>query len=138
MFLINSRTPLVTATPASITEQVGTPAGAPLLPKLRGQFAEFLSRSSLKRLGILYPPTRVGLRYGHPASSLRGFSREHGIGQFGLPEGFPPHHLSALNGKADLPTFPAYRLEPGHPSPGWTYPSPSPLRSNAYWVVREY
>ena len=35
-----------------------------LLPKLRRQFAEFLQRSSLKRLGILYLPTCVGLGYG--------------------------------------------------------------------------
>ena len=38
---------------------------APLLPKLRGQFAEFLNEGSPDRLGILYPPTCVGLRYGH-------------------------------------------------------------------------
>ena len=38
---------------------------APLLPKLRGYFAEFLSQSSLDRLGILFPSTSVGLRYGH-------------------------------------------------------------------------
>ena len=37
---------------------------APLLPKLRGYFAEFLSQSSLDRLGILFPSTSVGLRYG--------------------------------------------------------------------------
>ena len=36
----------------------------PLLPKLRGQFAEFLHNSSLKRLGILYLTTCVGFGYG--------------------------------------------------------------------------
>ncbi len=36
----------------------------PLLPKLRGQFAEFLSHDSLEHLGILSLPTCVGLRYG--------------------------------------------------------------------------
>ena len=36
----------------------------PLLPKLRGQYAEFLQRRSLKRLGILYQSTCVGLGYG--------------------------------------------------------------------------
>ena len=36
----------------------------PLLPKLRGQFAEFLQHRSLKRLGMLYLPTCVGLGYG--------------------------------------------------------------------------
>ena len=36
----------------------------PLLPKLRVHFAEFLQRRSLKRLGILYLSTCVGLGYG--------------------------------------------------------------------------
>ncbi len=35
-----------------------------LLPKVRRQFAEFLQHTSLKRLGILYHPTCVGLGYG--------------------------------------------------------------------------
>ena len=35
-----------------------------LIPKLRMQFAEFLQHSSLKRLGILYLSTCVGLGYG--------------------------------------------------------------------------
>ena len=36
----------------------------PLLPKLRGHFAEFLQYHSLKRLGMLYLSTCVGLGYG--------------------------------------------------------------------------
>ncbi len=36
----------------------------PLLPKLRGQFAEFLQHRSLKRLGIFNLPTCVGFGYG--------------------------------------------------------------------------
>ena len=39
-------------------------AAVPLLPKLRGQFAEFLKHGSLARLSIFYPSTCVGLRYG--------------------------------------------------------------------------
>ena len=35
-----------------------------LLPKLQEQFAEFLQRSSLKRLGMLYQSTCVGFEYG--------------------------------------------------------------------------
>src|SRR3546814_18247923 len=35
-----------------------------LLPKVRRHFAEFLQYTSLKRLGILYHPTCVGLGYG--------------------------------------------------------------------------
>ena len=90
---------------------------APLLPKLRGQFAEFLSRSYLKRLSILYLPTSVGLRYEHLVNSLRGFSWKCGINHFGQPCGITRHHLLVLNEKADLPTFSTYGLKQGHPSP---------------------
>ena len=38
---------------------------APLIPKLRGQFAEFLNNPSPVGLRILIPSTCVGLRYGH-------------------------------------------------------------------------
>ena len=37
---------------------------APLLPKLRGHFAEFLFHGSLEHLRLLASPTCVGLRYG--------------------------------------------------------------------------
>ena len=53
MFLINSRQRLVLATQLRV----------PLLPKLRGHFAEFLRESYLAPLSILYLPTCVGLGY---------------------------------------------------------------------------
>ena len=46
----------------------------PLLPKLRGQFAEFLNEGSLVRLTILSLPTCVGLRYGHLLAPAQLFS----------------------------------------------------------------
>ena len=45
----------------------------PLLPKLRGQFAEFLNHSYLDRLSILYLTTCVGLGYGPCTNSLEAF-----------------------------------------------------------------
>ena len=54
MFLVNSRQRLVLATQLRV----------PLLPKLRGYFAEFLRESYLAPLSILYLPTCVGLGYG--------------------------------------------------------------------------
>jgi hypothetical protein len=42
----------------------------PLLPKLRGYFAEFLQHRSLKRLGILYQSTSVGFGYGLSAGAI--------------------------------------------------------------------
>ena len=47
---------------------------APLLPKLRGCFAEFLNNASSVGLRILSSPTCVGLRYGYILNDS-GFSR---------------------------------------------------------------
>ena len=68
------------------------PTGAPLLPKLRGHFAEFLNEGSLDHLGILYPPTCVGLGTGTRLLP-RGFSWRHGFKDFELAHaalGIPP------------------------------------------------
>ena len=51
----------------------GLPAQAPLLPKLRGHFAEFLDNASPAGLGILSLSACVGLRYGCMAGHS-GFS----------------------------------------------------------------
>lgn len=40
-----------------LMEKIQSPVMAPLLPKLRGHFAEFLNHSSPERLGILYLTT---------------------------------------------------------------------------------
>src|SRR6201996_1722797 len=58
--------------------------GVPLLPKLRGHFAELLNHSSLVRLGILYLTTCVGLGYGPCVFSLESF-----LGSIGSPNS--PH-----------------------------------------------
>ena len=52
----------------------GLLAQAPLLPKLRGYFAEFLGNASPAGLRILSSSTCVGLRYG-PGMGNSGFSR---------------------------------------------------------------
>ena len=53
----------------------------PLIPKLRGNFAEFLDHGSLARLGILYLSTCVGLGYGHLVRSLEVFLDGMGVRQ---------------------------------------------------------
>ena len=53
----------------------GLLAQAPLLPKLRGCFAEFLDNASPAGLRILSSSTCVGLRYG-PRTGNSGFSRQ--------------------------------------------------------------
>src|SRR5207237_10397759 len=55
VFLVNSRLGLLTATPARIQPPGLAPARVPLLPKLRGQLAEFLNEGSLAHLGVLTP-----------------------------------------------------------------------------------
>ena len=79
MFLVNSRHRLVFATPFGFLGKRSYLRGARLIPKLRRQFAEFLRQSSLMRLGILSPPTCVGLRYGTAFCSTRGFSWKRGL-----------------------------------------------------------
>ena len=73
----------------------GSPWRAPLFPKLRGQFAEFLNNSSPVGLRVLLLPTCVGLRYGCRRYTL-GFSR---LRPSTLREYFAP-------------------LRPGQPTPG--------------------
>ncbi len=46
---------------------------APLIPKLRGKFAEFLKEGYHERLRILSSSTCVGLRYGYLKNSLEAF-----------------------------------------------------------------
>ena len=67
---------------------------APLLPKLRGQFAEFLNHSSPDRLSIFYLTTCVGFGYGPYTYIARGFSRQHRITTI-TPQG-ATHHASHI------------------------------------------
>ena len=52
----------------------GSLSRAPLIPKLRGQFAEFLNYPSPVGLRILFLTTCVGLRYGHLTYTVKLFS----------------------------------------------------------------
>ena len=64
----------------------GSISRAPLIPKLRGQFAEFLNNSSPVGLRVLLLPTCVGLRYGFLRYTL-SFSRHRPniLRPYGLP-----------------------------------------------------
>ena len=77
----------------------GPLAGAPLLPKLRGNFAEFLNNPSPVGLRILSSSTCVGLRYGRLSI---------------------PHAFSRLwTSRTSLLFFGP--LRPGQPTPGFPY-----------------
>ena len=99
----------------------------PLIPKLRGYFAEFLHHDSLDRLGILYLSTSVGLGYGRLTTRSRSFSRQHRITHTNSPKA-----TSAIKSQAFTPdgfTYtPPYTLSPGQPPPGMGY-LPASLRS---------
>ena len=71
--MVNSRLGLDSAAPSGSRSKFFHPTEAPLLPKLRSYFAEFLSHSSPDRLSILYLPTCVGLGTGTHQSSLEVF-----------------------------------------------------------------
>ena len=90
---------------------------APLIPKLRGHFAEFLLRKSLEHLRLLASPTCVGLRYGrHSASSAKLFSavcciipwrgpKTPSASALGYPDGFAcPGTPTTLHRKIHHPT----------------------------------
>ena len=63
---------------------------APLIPKLRGHFAEFLNNTSLAGLRILSSPTCVGLRYGHHNPKSIHFSRQCRVPHFATQISLPP------------------------------------------------
>ena len=86
MFLVNSRFPQFSATSSCSRREVRHTDEAILLPKLRMHFAEFLNYGYPDHLGILYPPTCVGLGYGHRASSLGAFLGS--LGSVTSPERF--------------------------------------------------
>ena len=80
----------------------GPPSWAPLLPKLRGHFAEFLNNASPAGLRILSSSTCVGLWYGYMVNDS-GFSRHtyHGL----------PYFLSVhVTPSAWCTVFPLHRL----------------------------
>ena len=114
VFLVNSRLALVSAASSGSGREVRHPTKAPLLPKLRGHFAEFLNQSYPDRLSILYLPTCVGLGYGHRVSSLEVFLGS--VGSLTSPV-TARHRISALR-PTDLPMGPPTCLPRVQPAPG--------------------
>jgi hypothetical protein len=111
MFLINSRSHLVTAASSSVNRQRRTFSRSygTILPS---SFTQVLSSA----LGYSpHPPVSV---WGTVPCylKLRGFSWKHGINHFA------PHGSSSSRFRIVFPDFPKntpYTLKPGHPTPGW-------------------
>jgi hypothetical protein len=125
VFLVNSRFPLVSATPRRHAAHSCSQQEVPLLPKLRGHFAEFLDHSSPERLGILYQTTCVGLGYGPARPSLEAFLDSIGTPRF-TPTGSPSDLRHPRGGFAYRAP---YVLGPGQPPPGTGYLPASPHHS---------
>ena len=101
----------------TLTGQAGSRDGAPLLPKLRGQFAEFLNETSHLRLRIFSSPTCVGLRYGYQEHSLEAFLGSVASSTL-RPLRASPWHLREYE-PPDFPGDSPYMPEPTHPIVGW-------------------
>ena len=100
----------------TLTGQAGSRDGAPLLPKLRGQFAEFLNEGSHLRLRIFSSPTCVGLRYGYPLHSLEAF-----LGSVASPALWalrPSLRHLRISDPPDLPGGSPYMPQPTQPIVG--------------------
>ena len=104
MFLLNSCLSLFTA---------ATTAVAPLLPKLRGYFAEFLNDTSSVGLRILSSSTCVGLRYGYSMNNS-GFSRHmaHTLPYYTSVRITPSHCMAGLPAILLLRLHAAFRSAP--------------------------
>src|SRR5512135_633218 len=113
------------------------PRQAPLLPKLRGHFAEFFLHGSLEHLRLLASPTCVGLRYGRTVHSrTRLFLAASVENPWLCPKTQPRRPVSPLSGGICLPAqaTPLHR-DVQHPT-ALLLPRP-PLRSNAPYPARE-
>ena len=108
---------------------------APLLPKLRGQFAEFLKEGSHVRLRILSSPTCVGLRYGHLKDSLEAFLGSMDSASWISRRTSSPPCSELASSRICLGAPPTWR--PHISNRVYAYPPASPHRPNAFQVVQE-
>ena len=128
--MLNSRLGLFTAALSGLH-----PNRAPLLPKLRGHFAEFLNESSLDHLRILSSPTWCRFAVRAPLTSLEAFLGSVESGTSLLH--FARHHSSAL-WETDLPISQPNCLDADIQYRAYPYPPASPHCSNGEEVVQEY
>src|SRR5947209_19793194 len=101
--------------------------GAPLLPKLRGYIAEFLTNCSHERLWIFSSSTCVGLRYGSQPFSLEVFLGSVDPAAFShTAYCFTSHRLMPFRLCLEEPAYTYRTSRLGGPA----YPSAAPHRAN--------
>lgn len=115
MFLINSRSHLVSSTLRSLRRKDLTSKGAPS-PEVTVPFCRVPSPELSQRLSILYLSTCVGLRYGSIVLMLRGFSWKRGINYFACLAANSSSRLRVAS--PDLPKDTSYALKPSPPFDG--------------------
>jgi hypothetical protein len=131
VFLVNSRFSQFTAALSGSTREELHPTGAPLIPKLRGDFAEFLNEGYLDHLSILYLPTCVG--FGTGTRFLpRSFSRRYGVRD--SPAHEPAGIAPRVNAAPDLPgATPTCLPQDNHRLGSLSLPRPSIGQTDATW-----
>ena len=110
MFLVNSCLGLFTATRLPFRCLSLQVSRVPLLPKLRGHFAEFLSQSCPVGLKFLTLSTCVGLQYGHYFSSIEVFLGS--VGSVTYANALP-HQVSHLDTRICLRVHATSLVVPG-------------------------
>jgi hypothetical protein len=108
---------------------------APLLPKLRGHFAEFLLHGSLEHLRLLASPTCVGFRYGRTKYSYARLFLAASVGNPWQCKHCARRPVSPID--RSFRPRPGYPVASGHPSPDDSSASASPLVINTLRSVRE-
>ena len=129
--MVNSRSSQFTAAPSGCASKWHDPTGAPLIPKLRGNFAEFLNDGYLDHLSILYLSTCVGFGTGTRVLP-RSFSWRHGVGDSPAlkPAGIAPQ----VNAVPDLPrTTPTRLPQDDHRLGSLSRPRPSIGQTDTTW-----
>ena len=126
---------LFTAAPSSLLVcRPGDTTRAPLLPKVRGQFAEFLNRGSLVHLGGHPPAYRCRFAVRAEVLSLAAFLGGLGLGHF------PPVSRSRVHAHASASGSSLTRAlaVPNPPCPfgGLPFPTASPLHSHKFLRCR--
>ena len=115
MFLVNSRSHLVTATPTSLESKSHHQQGRTFSRSYGTNLPSSFTRVLSSALGFSpHPPVSV---YGTVTNylKLRGFSWKHGINHFSAQRPMVSYLSIEI---PDLPKIPAYLLSPGQPTPG--------------------
>ncbi len=116
--------------PSTLRGQAASRSRAPLLPKLRGQLAEFLDEGSSVRLGALTPAHRCRFAVRAPAASLGAFLGGRARRGRAPSRGHSPSPLGSSRPRISLRPLPT-GLDAASPSPRRAYLPRHPVAQTA-------